>query len=362
MDENSPAVKDSAGFERWIVVLAGGIGSRFWPASTPSRPKQFLPLATTQPLIVDTIDRAKALAPAANVLIVAGERLEPRIREHLPDLPSDQLLLEPQARGTAPALAWAAHEIITRARDPKAVVMVSLHSDHVIRPLDDFLTTLGSAIAAAGSQNRLVTVGIRPTRPETGYGYIEMGEPLEAGVYNVERFVEKPDPETAQSYVDDGGYVWNSGMFVWRPQVLLAELATHTPEIANHLRLLSGGDVPGFFSSVTTLTIDHVLMERSSNIAVVQSEFEWDDVGAWAALMRVRELDSAGNLLVGEGHAFECRDSLLWAEDGPVVAFGLSDVVIVRASGITFVTARERAVELKKLLAELPDNLQKGAD
>ncbi|MGD8700087.1 MAG: sugar phosphate nucleotidyltransferase [Gemmatimonadales bacterium] len=349
-------------FDRWIVVLAGGIGSRFWPASTRQRPKQFLPLATPQPLIIDTIERATSLAPAENVLIVAGAHLEPHIREHLPQLGPDQLLLEPQARGTAPALAWAAHEVAARARRPESAVIVSLNSDHVIRPLDQFVDTLAAAIAGAGRLGRLVTLGIRPTRPDTGYGYIEMGDRLEPDLYAVRRFVEKPDRATAQGYLDRGGFVWNSGMFIWRPDVVLAELEAHTPEIGEQLGLLDAGDVDGFFSAVPNLTIDYGLMERSSNIAVVEARFDWDDVGAWGALMRVRELDGAGNLVYGDGYAVDCEDTLLWAEDGPVVGFGLSDLVIVRASGITFVMPRARAAELKQLLAGLPDTLKEGVD
>lgn len=355
-------MSDRAAFDRWIVVLAGGIGSRFWPASTRSRPKQFLPLATSEPLIADTLARARALAPAKQILIVAGAHLEPHIKRHLPELGPDQLLLEPQARGTAPALAWAAHEIASRARRPGAAVMISLNSDHVIRPLQSFVDTLAAAIAGAGRLGRLVTLGIRPTRPETGYGYIEMGERLDDDIYAVRRFVEKPDGDTAQSYLERGSFVWNSGMFIWRPDVVLAELAAHTPEIGEHLGLLDAGDVSGFFAAVPNLTIDYGLMERSPNIAVVEARFDWDDVGAWNALLRVRDLDEDGNLAVGDAYAVDCVDTLLWAEDGPVVGFGLSDTVIVRASGITFVMPRARAAELKRLLSALPAKLQEGVD
>ncbi|UCF20581.1 MAG: mannose-1-phosphate guanylyltransferase [Gemmatimonadota bacterium] len=349
----------NVGFERWVVLLAGGIGSRFWPASTPARPKQFLPLASDRPLIVETYERACALASASNVLIVAGEHLSPHLQRDLPGLQPDQLLLEPQAKGTAPALAWAASEILARAQNPDRTVMISLHSDHVIRPLNRFLATLELAIRGAGDLNRLLTVGIRPSRPETGYGYIEAGAELRPGIFEVSRFVEKPDRATAEGYVA-AGFVWNSGMFLWRPQVLLSELAARTPELADELASLQAGDTARFFGAVPTLTIDHGLMERSPNIAVVRADFEWDDVGAWAALLRVRDLDDHGNLLVDAAHAVDCRDCLLWAEDGPVVAFGLEDIVVVRASGVTFVSTRERAVDLKNLLAQLPDDLRSG--
>jgi mannose-1-phosphate guanylyltransferase len=355
-------VSENAGFERWVVLLAGGIGSRFWPASTPQRPKQFLPLASSRPLIVETMERARALTDTARVLVVAGGHLRPHLEDQLPDLASDQLLLEPQAKGTAPALAWAASEIIARADEPERVVMVSLHSDHVIRPLDDFISTLDIAVHTAGDAGRLITVGIRPTRPETGYGYIEVGDPLTPGVFEVRRFVEKPDLGEATGYLGQGGFLWNSGMFVWRPQVLLAELDAHTPELAKHLERLSAGEVAEFFAHVPALTIDYGLMERSPNIAVVEARFEWDDVGAWAALLRVRERDVQGNLSIGDAHAVQCQDTLIWAEDGPVVAYGAADLVIVRASGITFVAPRERALELKQLLAELPDTLRSGND
>jgi len=282
--------------------------------------------------------------------------------QYLPDLAADQLLCEPQAKGTAPALAWAAREIIRRSRRPNETVMISLHSDHVIRPLDTFSSTLDQAVEGAGILDRLLTVGVMPSRPEPGYGYIEVGAPLIPAVFEVKRFVEKPDQATAEDYISTGDFVWNSGMFVWRPQVLLAELAGHTPELASDLARLETEDVQGFFAAVPPLTIDHGLMERSDNIAVVKSEFDWDDVGAWDALMRVRELDDQGNLRIGDAHAKDCQNSLIFAEDGPVVAFGISDLVVVRASGITFIMPADRAANLKALLEELPENLKKGVD
>lgn len=355
-------MSDNIGFERWVVLLAGGIGSRFWPASTPGRPKQLLPLAGEQPLIVETLQRARALAPAANLLIVAGEHLRPQLKEALPDLRADQLLVEPEAKGTAPALAWAAREVIARATRPEDTVMVSLHSDHAIRPLERFVSTLEQAMEGAALTDRLVTIGIEPTRPETGYGYIEVGDPLQADVLEVQRFVEKPDRATAEEYLRGGGYLWNSGMFVWRPQVLLAEFVSHTPEIARALPRLEAEDVAGFFNTAPNLTIDHGLMERTRNIAVLRGEFEWDDVGAWAALLRVRQVNQEGNLLLGEAHAVDCGGSLIWAEDGPVVAFGVEGLVVVRSSGVTLVTTKDRANDLKSLLARLPDRLASGAD
>ncbi len=352
-------VSDGDGFERWVVVLAGGVGSRFWPVSTAQRPKQLLPLSSSRPLIVETLERAFNLVPQTNVLILSGERLRPSL-EDLTDLPSEQLLLEPIAKGTAPALAWAAHEILARAERPENAVMASLHSDHVLGPTDRFVATLERALGAAGRLDRLLTIGVRPTRAETGYGYIEVGEPLEEGVFEVRRFVEKPDRQTAERYVAHGGYLWNSGIFAWRPQVLLAQISQHTPELAQQFDRIKEGDVAGFFNSVPTLTIDHAVMERSSNIAMVESAFDWDDVGAWAGLKRIRELDDLGNVLLGNVHVLDCKGCVLWGEDGPIVGFGLEDLVIARASGITFVAPLTRANDLKDLLAKLPESLRGG--
>lgn len=350
-----------AGIERWVVILAGGVGSRFWPASTPHRPKQFLPLTSERPLILETLDRAERVADVSRVLIVSGERLRPLFQRYLPDLPDEALLLEPHGRGTAAALAWAARGVLDRCTDPRSTVMVSLHSDHLIRPTDRFLGTIDRAIGAAGRLGRLLTIGVLPARPATGYGYVQVGRSLEAGVVEVERFVEKPDRRTAERYLSEGGYLWNSGIFVWRPDVLMDELGRHTPELAEHLDLLQT-DVASFYDRVPPLSIDRGLLERTSNIAVVEADFEWDDVGAWASLARVRQTDERGNVGSGAAHAIDCDRTIVWAEDGPVVAWGLEEMVVARASGITFVTTLDRAAELKDLLDALPESLRAGPE
>lgn len=342
-------------------MLAGGIGSRFWPASTPRRPKQFMPLASSRPLIEDTLERAYAIAASSRVLIVAGGHLRDVIAEYLPDFPTDQLLVEPEARGTAPALAWAAVEIERRASDPARAVMIAMPSDHVIQPLNRFVATLERAITAAGDLGSLITLGIRPSRPETAYGYIEVGPATKAEAFEVARFVEKPDMERARKYVEAGRFLWNSGIFVWRPGTLLDELRTHTPEIAAELERLESGDVPGFFAMMPkNLTIDYGLLERSSKIAVVEAEFDWDDLGAWKAILRLRETDARGNIVVGDGVARDCDGCIIWAEDGPVVVWGVENMIVARAGGITFVAPIERTGELKQLIEDLPGELKKG--
>lgn len=345
----------------WAVVLAGGVGSRFWPASTPSRPKQLLRLGSDRPLIRDTVDRITPLVPPERLRILTGPDLANPIGEVIPELGPGNFLLEPRAAGTAPVLVWAAAEI--ERRDPDAV-MVSLHADHVIHPAEAFRARIARAAELATHHRRLFTIGAVPTRPETGYGYIRPGGPLadvagspgERGT-SVESFVEKPDAETARLYVDRG-YLWNTGIFVWRVADLLDEIERCTPELAELVPIIREGGVEEFFRRAPTLSIDEGLLERSDRVAVIPSDFEWDDIGAWDALFRTREPDAAGNVIVGDAHAVDARGTALYAQDGPIVAFGVEDLVIVRTAGVTFVAHRDRAPDLKSLLARLPEGLR----
>jgi mannose-1-phosphate guanylyltransferase len=351
----------------WAVILAGGIGSRFWPVSTPSRPKQLLPLASEKPLLRDTLERILPLVPQERLRILTGAHLAGPILDALPELGPGNLLLEPRAAGTAPVLAWAAAEI--ERRDPDAV-MISLHADHVIHPTSAFRELLARAAELATRHRRLFTIGAEPSRPETGYGYIRVGAPLQeaserpAEAENavqaraVAEFVEKPDAVTAARYLADGAYLWNTGLFVWRVSDLLEQLERHTPELAPLIPILREGGVEEFFERAPTLSIDHGLLERSDRVGVLRATFRWDDVGAWDAVNRTRPLDEQGNALLGEAFGVEVQNSILYAEDGPIVAFGVADLIVVRTAVVTFVAHRDRAAELKSLLEQLPDALK----
>jgi mannose-1-phosphate guanylyltransferase len=337
----------------WAVILAGGIGSRFWPVSTPARPKQLLPLAGDRPLIQQTVDRIAPLVPRERLRILTGERLARPILDALPGCAAEQLLLEPRARGTAPVLVWAAHTI---ARTDPDAVMTSLHADHVIEPDAAFRALLSEMARVAAAYGRLFTIGAVPTRPETGYGYIRPGAPLAGAAREVAQFVEKPAREVAERYVAEG-YLWNTGLFVWPVGLFLEEIRRHTPEVAECLALLDAGDVDGYFAAVPTLSIDEGLLERSGRVAVMPADFRWDDVGAWDAVGRTRAGDAAGNVVVGNAHLVETKDCIVWAEDGAVVVFGADDLVVVRVGEITFVAPRARTAELKRLLDRLPPEL-----
>jgi len=333
----------------WVFVLAGGIGSRFWPVSTRERPKQVLPLAGDQPLIADTIQRARALVPDARIRILAGEHLAGPLLAALDDFPDTGLWIEPRARGTAPVLAWAASRL--RAIDPEAV-MVSLHADHLIRPLDEFEETVRAAAEVARRDGLLVCVGAVPDRIETGYGHVEPGEPIPSGgrakACRVRAFHEKPDAETARRYVD-AGYLWNTGIFVWKAAVLLEEIEAHAPEIQEHLPL-AAESARAFFEAVPVSVIDTAVMERSDRVATVAATFEWDDVGSWEALARTRAADADGNVIVGGGRAVDAHGNVVFAEAGEVILFGTRDLVVVRTDDVTLVLPRERAADLKTLL------------
>jgi len=340
------------------VILAGGIGSRFWPVSTPSRPKQLLPLAGPDPLIADTVARIAPLVPRERIRIITNAMLAPAILEAVPGLDQSNLMVEPQAKGTAPALAWAAHAI---AREEPDAVMVSLHSDHVIRPAEEFRALIAETARLAAEHARLFTVGVRPTRPETGFGYIHVGERIARvpEAFDVADFVEKPDRDTAREYLARGSYLWNSGIFIWRARTLLAELEQYTPDLAALLPLLAAGQTEEFFDRAPVLSIDEGLLEASPNVAVVEASFEWDDIGSWDAVGRQREADESGNVCVGDAYAVDAENCIAWADAGSVVLFGTRDLVVVRTAGLTFVVPRERAAELKELLQRLPDRLRK---
>jgi mannose-1-phosphate guanylyltransferase len=322
--------------------------------STAERPKQLRPLASERPLIADTLDRARALAPDERVRILAGQHLVDPFRAALSDLPEDGYWIEPRARGTGPVLAWAARRLVKL--DPDAV-MVSLHADHLIEPLAAFRETVDAAVTVAARDDLLVCVGVVPDRVETGYGHVEPGEPIDvpgdARAYHVQAFHEKPDQETARRYVD-AGYFWNTGIFVWKASVLLEEIERHAPEIAEHLPSLDQS-AEAFFDAVHVSVIDRAVMERSERAATVAATFTWDDVGSWEALSRTRQQDRDGNVAVGDARLVEAHGNVVFAENGSVVVFGADDLVVVRTGETTLVLPRDRAADLKSLLSALED-------
>ena len=337
----------------WAVILAGGSGTRFWPLSSPTRPKQLLPLASTRSLAEETFERLAGFIPPGRTLVVTGGSTAPMMIGQL-GLDPANVLIEPRAASTGPALVWATCEALRR--DPAASVL-ALHSDWAIGDTTAFAATAEAAMFAARNHDRLITVGIVPSRPETGYGYIVPGAPLDGTVRTVARFAEKPDAKTALDLMAEGA-LWNSGLFAWTAGRLLAEIRAHTPEIAPHLIRLAEGDVGGFFNAVSPVSIDVGLLERSHAVAVVPGHFDWDDVGTWEALTRVRARDRQGNVAVGPVVMLDSADCIAWSDGTPIVMGDLRDLIVVVANGRVLVIRRSQASDLKRILDALPPDIR----
>jgi mannose-1-phosphate guanylyltransferase len=342
----------------WAVILAGGVGSRFWPLSTPGRPKQLLPLVDERPLLVATVERSAQLVPHARTLVLTNASLVAPIAAALPDLPPANIVAEPRPAGTAAALAFAAAEIERRAGSE--TVMICVHADWAIANEPEFRATLQRAVLIAEHEHGLVTVGIVPTRPDPGFGYIEPGSVVAGSpARRVRRFIEKPSRERAAELCASS-CLWNSGIFVWRVGDFLDEIRAHTPEVAPALRDLDGrGDAADrFFAAVKPVSVDVGVLERSDRVYVLPGDFGWDDVGTWAALHRVRTPDGHGNVVSGAAVVSQSTNNVVHAEGNAVVLFGVSNLVVVTRDGLTLVTTREHSADLKTLVESLPSDLQ----
>ncbi len=339
---------------RWAVILAGGVGSRFWPLSTPERPKQLLPLVNDKPLLVNTVDRLTGLVRPDDILVLTNASLVDAIASALPRLPVENIIAEPKPAGTAAALAWAALEI--EKRTGRDSTMICVHADWAIADDSAFLAALEAAERVAVEESAMVTVGVVPTRPDPGFGYIQPGEKTSSGALAVVRFVEKPDRRRAESMLHEG-YLWNSGIFAWRVGDFLDEIRELTPEVSKALHRADEGPA-AFFDAVVPVSVDVGVLERSKRVRVVPGDFGWDDVGTWSALRRVKPEDDSGNVTSGDVFAMDARANVVHAEGSSVVLYGVSDLVVVARDGITLVTTTDRSADLKSLVDSLPDSLR----
>jgi len=343
---------------RWVVILAGGVGSRFWPVSTPARPKQLLPLVNDEPLLVNTVSRLAEVAPPDRMLILTNASLAQAISTAVPAIPAGNIIAEPRPAGTAAALTWAAREI--ESRSGSDATMICVHADWSITDDTAFRAALLHAERVAMEDHALVTVGIVPTRPDPGFGYIQPGEETESGAREVKRFVEKPDRARAE-WMLHAGYLWNSGIFVWRVGDFLDEVRALTPEVSSALADAGATGLERFFESVTPISVDHGVLERSAKVRVISGDFGWDDVGTWAALRRVRAEDAAGNVVSGRVHSLDASGNIVHADGNTVVLYGVADLVIVTRGPLTLVTTPERSADLKTLIDSLPPDLRDPA-
>ena len=346
----------------YAVILAGGVGTRLWPRSRQATPKQMLDLVRPGiTMLQDTCDRVRPLVPPDRLYVVAGESYRALVQEQLPDMPPDNFLGEPLGRGTAPAIGLAAVHI--RRKDPGAVMMV-LPADHIVLDVGAYRRAL--AVAAAHARNGyLVTLGIQPRGPETGYGYIERGRLLpraDGGVaYRVARFVEKPDRPTAERFLVSGRFYWNGGIFVCRPRDMLSEIERLLPDLARALAEVEGAldegnaadTIARLWPDVPNITIDYGVMERAERVAVVPLDAGWSDVGTWSSLSEVLPSDAAGNVVLQGDHvAVDTSGTVVYSHrpERVIATIGLHDFVVVDTGDALLVCPKDRAQDVKKVV------------
>ncbi|HEX5657402.1 MAG TPA: mannose-1-phosphate guanylyltransferase [Polyangiales bacterium] len=339
--------------------MAGGVGTRFWPLSRAARPKQLLPLGgSDSSLLRETQRRIAPLIAPERTFVVCSELLAEQTRAELPELPPENILAEPLGRNTAPCVGWAT-SVIARI-DPEAVVVV-LPADHHIADERGYLSVLETAVKAARDGD-MVTVGIKPTRPETGYGYVELGEELAPQVYRARRFVEKPDQERAQQFLAAGRFLWNSGMFFFRADIMLAAVRQHLPSLGEMLSKYDEAAKRGeelalvrdTYASLPNISIDHGVMEEAARVAVVPGDFGWSDVGSWTSAWELAPHDAEDNALFGHVVAIDTKGSYVRAREGKVVAvLGLEDIVVVDTEDAVLVMPRSRAQDVRAVVNAL---------
>jgi len=342
-----------------VVIMAGGIGSRLWPISTPELPKQFIDvLGVGRSLIQLTADRFAPVCKPENFWVVTGERYASLVKEQLPAIPEEQILCEPEGRNTAPCIAYASWKI--QKKDPQANIVVT-PSDALVLKTAEFATTISKALAFTQERDAIVTVGIAPTRPETGYGYIHALEALHGQLVKVAEFKEKPDLDTAIGYLEDGHYFWNAGIFVWNVNTIVSELRAYAPQIADVMDNLSPSlftekeqqELTRLFPTCEKISIDYAVMEKSTRIYVIAEDLAWSDLGSWGSVMSHLKADENGNAVVGgDVRLFDCQNCFVHAAgEKTVVVEGLSDCIVAYSRGKLLVCHLNQEQHIKEFSA-----------
>ena len=348
------------------IIMAGGSGTRFWPKSRRNRPKQLLTLSGDLSLIQQTYNRVLPLVNPDQIRVVTGADQVDAIEEQLPQRPHSNIMAEPTPRDTAACVALAAMAVAYA--DPEGIMIV-MPADHVIDPEEAFTKTIESALKVIEKDPlALVTFGIKPTRPEVGYGYIEhdeiLGDPNGVPVYRVKQFREKPDRKTAEEFLSTGRFSWNSGIFVWKARTILDALALYQPSLYKAMQPIEDAFGTPYFENVLKnvfpnlekLPIDKAVMEKSDHVRMLEVMFNWNDVGDWRALGDLQAKDENGNVIQGDVQAMDCTGSIIVNEDGKLVAaLGLEDIVVVQSGGVTLVARKDKLDALKALVESLPN-------
>ncbi|MHB1393083.1 MAG: mannose-1-phosphate guanylyltransferase [Clostridia bacterium] len=346
------------------VIMAGGKGERFWPRSRKNLPKQLIRLVGDKTMIQETVERLDQYIEKCNIYIVTGKEYESTISEQLDSIPGGNIIIEPMGRNTAACIGLAAMQI---ARKDPDTVMIVLPSDHLIKNRENFIGVLEQAAKVAELNDNIVTIGITPTHPETGYGYINFEDKMDNKycdmMYKVKKFVEKPDKHTAQKYVDSGKYLWNSGMFLWKASTILNNIRKFMPKLFEALiRIDEEWGKEDYqkvlyeeYSKLESISIDYGIMEHADHVYVIPGIFGWDDVGSWTSLERIHETDECGNIISGNIIQMDTSKCIIQGSDKLIATLGIEDLIIVDTEDATLICSKDKAQQIKDLLAKFKD-------
>lgn len=346
----------------YAVIMAGGVGSRFWPRSKKALPKQLLKIFGDTTMIQATVERIDDLIDRNRIFVITNEIQADEVKKQLHDIPEENIIIEPFGRNTAAAIGLAS--IIIKAKDPEAVTIV-LPADHIIKEEEIFRNTLHNAARFAYDKKSLVTIGIHPTRPETGYGYIQIDDKkVQDNIYKVLTFAEKPNYATAVRFLESGDFLWNSGMFIWRVDTILEEIRTYMPdlfegltEIEKHLNQKDYHDVlVKTYGQMKKISIDYGIMEKSTKVYLTKGFFTWSDVGSWEEVYQLSEKDSSGNALVGKVYTDKVIDSYIYSPDKFTAVIGVDNLIIINYDDTLLVCRRDRAQDVKNVVEYLKMN------
>ena len=349
--------------------MAGGVGSRFWPASRESTPKQFHDiLGIGKSLIQLTFERFASIIPEANIYVVTHEKYKNPVLEHLPALKEEQVICEPSRNNTAPCVAFAAIKI--KNLNPEANIIVS-PADHIILKEAEFHRVIKEALDFTSNQEAIVTLGLHPTRPDTGYGYIEMGAMVDGEIRKAVRFTEKPKLEIAEKYLDDGNYAWNSGLFIFRATTIIDGFAEHAPEIVNllgenNIRYNTDNelsDIKTYYPRTPSISIDYAIMEKAANIFTIPADIDWSDLGTWKSLFEECDKDEADNVIQVDKHIIkDTKNSLIRApKNKTVVVRGLDDYLIIDETDVLLIYPKQLEQDIKQIRAEVQEKFGDSA-
>lgn len=344
---------------RYAVIMAGGAGTRLWPAARQEHPKQLQRLIYEEPLIAVTVKRLQAGFDPDHILVVTAARYANPIREHLPNVPRDNVMSEPFGRNTAAAIAMTAFRI---AREDPDGILAVFPADHVILHPDILLRAVDFGVELA-QKHDVVDIGVPPAHPETGYGYIELGDSFTSrdglAAHHVKRFVEKPDAQRAQEYLQSGNYMWNSGMFVWQARRFLEQLQTHLPGTYDALNAAfedgSQEALEEAYEQIADISVDYAIMENVADVVAIPADFGWRDVGDWNALYELMEHDANGNASEGPSVTLDTRNSGFLVPRKLVAAIGIEDVIVVDTPDVLLLVRRDRTQDVKKILEDLKE-------